>query len=470
MSLLIPAFLAVFALIVLGTVGTIIRTLYIVFKYMTTSAISSKTGPQQKGVRVDLPNVSYAVIFATVVTSLAAGMVFVVIPKLADFATNGFPPQEPVLRGAPESSWTFAAAEQKHKTFDFVADLHADTFLWPHRGSILNSTLPFGYVDVPRMLQGNVALQVFATVTQVPAMQNMETNSNITDITGLLHFAQQYPYTAWFSSFYRVIAQGKRLEQTAASSGGKLIMVKSRSDLDTLLKKRKNGEKVVGGLLCIEGAQAFEGDVNKVDQLFDAGVRMFGVSHFVDTLFGGSAHGSEKYGITAFGKKAIERVIERSMIIDLAHASVPLFWDIIEIVKQKRADYDSAKHKYNKPTVIVSHTGVKGTVDTPRNLDDKQIKAVAELGGTVGVTFFKEAIGDISVPHIVKTIKYVVDVIGVDHVSLGSDYDGSVRCGLHVGHFAHLTHQLLAAGFSVEDAEKIMGSNARRVFEEMLPK
>lgn len=463
MSFLIPAFLAVFAIIVIVTVGTIIRTGIIIVRHLFITA------PKQ-GKAVQQQSIFWATFIGALVTSISGTLVFYVIPKLADYATNGFPPVKPDLRGAPKSIISYEKALEIHNSFPFVADLHADTFLWPHRGSILESTLPFGYVDVPRMIEGNVGLQTFATVTQVPAMQNFDFNSNITDIAGLLHFAQQYPSNSWLSSYYRSIAQGQRLQQTADDSNGKLIFVKTKKDLELLIEQRKNGKKVVGGLFSIEGAQSFEGDVSKVDGLFNVGVRMFGVSHFVDTLFGGSAHGVEKYGITEFGKKSLRRAVELNMIIDLAHSSRNLFFDIVNIIKEYRKEIEESKNPtFNKPILIVSHTGVKGMVDSPRNLDDTQLKAIADVDGVVGVTFFKDAIGDVSVPTIIKTIKYVVDVIGADHVALGSDFDGSVRCGIDSRHFSHLTHQLLEAGFNAIDAEKIMGGNVRRVFEKMLP-
>ncbi|KAL0480100.1 hypothetical protein AKO1_007286 [Acrasis kona] len=394
-------------------------------------------------------------------SSLFYAFFFHLTPKLADFATNGFPPKHPIVGKVQDiSSITFDEAQEVHNKFLFVSDLHADTFLWPHRGFITQSTLPFGYVDVPRLIQGNIGLQVFATVTQSPMFQNMESNSNATDVVGLIHMAQGYHRTSYTSALHRALVQTQRLQQTAELSGGSLIMIKSKKDLTRLLSEKASGKKVVGGLMCIEGAQAFENNVDNVVKLFDAGVRMVGVSHFVDTEFGGSAHGDGKYGLTEFGHKALSKVIELNMIVDLAHSSRSLFFDIIDVVNKK-------KQHGKTPLVIVSHTGVKGTVNTSRNLDDEQLKAVADLGGVIGVTFFKEAIGGSSVSTIVDTIRYVVKVIGVDHVSLGSDFDGSVRCPLDCSQYSHITYQLLRAGFGEKDVEKIMGGNVRRVLEQM---
>ena len=139
---------------------------------------------------------------------------------------------------------------------------------------------------------------------------------------------------------------------------------------------------------------------------------MFGFSHFIDNEACGSAHGTEKHGLTEFGKQVVKRVKELNMIVDLAHTSRKSFFDILKITKDV--------------PVIVSHTGVQGTCPGTRNLDDEQIKAIAKTKGVIGIAYFKNAIcGNFEPKDIVKAISYVAKLVGVDHVSLGSDFDGA---------------------------------------------
>eukprot|EP01080_Neovahlkampfia_damariscottae_P008314 gene8314-138_t len=351
-------------------------------------------------------------------------------------------------------------SKKVHLQLPFIADLHSDSLMWTSRGTLMRK-LSKAHVDFYRMVEGNVALQVFSSVTQVPVELNFEKNSNRTDVFLGLAVSQRYPYAAFFSKTERAIHMSNYLKKSVEESNGKLEFITSKNQLIENRKKReqflKENKKIdfTGSLFSIEGAHVLDGKIENVDKLYTSGVRMFGFAHFVDNLVCGSAHGTEKHGLTEFGRMVVKRVKELNMIIDLAHVSRKAFFDILELIKDT--------------PIIVSHAGVQGTCPGVRNLDDEQIKAIAKSKGVIGVAFFKNAVcGNFEPKDIVKAISYVSKLVGIDHVSLGSDFDGAVKTRFDTSQLNLITNELLKQNFSIKDIEKIMGENVYRVFLNVL--
>ena len=119
--------------------------------------------------------------------------------------------------------------------------------------------------------------------------------------------------------------------------------------------------------------------------------------------------------------------------------------------------------------VLVSHTGVEGTCPGTRNLSDRHLQAIAASGGVIGIGYWSTAVCDTSVAAIVKAIRYSVDLIGVDHVALGSDFNGTVHTPFDVSGLAQLTEGLQSVGFSAEEIAAIMGGNVQRLLLASLP-
>jgi membrane dipeptidase len=367
---------------------------------------------------------------------------FFVLPATVEAALNG------VGHPAPYSATPEAAA--LHKTL-IVADLHADSLLW---GRDLVDRGTRGHVDIPRLIEGNVALQVFSVVTQSPRGLNIERNDDSTDDITLLGLGQRWPAKALMSLKERALYQSARLHDMAARSGGRLVMVKSKRDLETFLQRRKLEPSIVAGLLAIEGAHALEGDPKNVDVLFDAGYRMMSFTHFFDNEMAGSAHGVQKGGLTDAGRDMLHRMENRRMIVDLSHGSAK---QIDEVLKTA-----------TRP-VVVSHTGVRGTCDNNRNLSDDQLRAVAANGGLVGIGFWETAICGVDAAAVARAHRHTADLIGTDHVALGSDFDGSVKVPFDATGLVTVTEALLAESFSDEDVGKVMGGNQIRFLLDNLP-
>ena len=332
----------------------------------------------------------------------------------------------------------------------FVADMHADSLLW---GRDLNEDSPIAHVDVPKMIRGNVALQAFTVVTKTPRGLNIERNTPDTDNIFWLALAQRQPFENLFSLTKRALYQAKKLHEFAAGSNGKLVVIENKRDLRAFVERRKT-EKIAAGWLGIEGAHAMDGKLENVDVLFDAGFRMMSPTHFFDNDIGGSAHGTDKGGLTELGKSVIKKMEAKGMLVDVAHASPKTIDDILAMA--------------TKP-VVVSHTGVKGTCDNQRNLSDDQLRRIAATDGVIGIGFWDTAVCGTDAAAIAKAIRYAVNITGIDSVALGSDFDGSVKAPFDTSGDALITEALINEGFSDDDIAKIMGGNVLRLLTEYLP-
>jgi microsomal dipeptidase-like Zn-dependent dipeptidase len=336
------------------------------------------------------------------------------------------------------------AAQALHATLD-IADLHADSLLWQRD---LLQRAERGHVDLPRLIEGHYALQVFSSVTKAPEKQNYDSNGADTDtITGLVKFQQQPPAT-WNSLLQRSLWHAEKLHGFAEKSGGRLRLVTTPGDVDRLLADRKRGETVVGGMLSIEGLHDLEGNIENLDVLYAAGFRMAGLAHFFDNDIAGSMHGVAKGGLTPLGRQVVQRMEARGMIVDLAHASHAAVADVLAMARRP---------------VVSSHGGVQATCKVNRNLTDDEVKGVARTGGVVGIGFWEGAICSLKPEAAARAIAHVRDLVGIDHVGLGSDFDGSTTTSFDASQIAAVTQALLDAGFSETDIRKVMGGNVLRV-------
>jgi len=368
------------------------------------------------------------------------GIAFFVVPGIVESRMNK------VLNPPPYKA--SAAAEALHKNL-IVADLHADSLLWK-RDLLEHGSR--GHVDVPRLAQGNVAIQAFTLVTTSPRGLNIYKNSDDTDQIKLLALAQLWPPNTWNSPKRRAIYEASRLHDFAERSQGKLVILKSRADLQNYLATRSPGQ--VAGFLGTEGSQPLEGKLENLNDLFNAGIRMMAPTHFTDTAIGGAAAGMNKGGLTDLGRQWVKALEAKSIIIDLAHASPATLRDVTAMASRP---------------LLVSHTGVKATCDNPRNLSDEELQAVAKTGGVIGIGLWDTATCGTDAKATARAIRHAVSVAGVDHVALGSDFDGAVTTPFDASGWVLVTDALLQEGFSEPDIRKIMGENVVRVLLQGLP-
>jgi membrane dipeptidase len=326
-----------------------------------------------------------------------------------------------------------------------VADMHGDTLMWRRS---LNDRGDRGQIDLPRLLAGNVALQIFSSVTKTPKGQNYDANGGDTDNITLLAIAQLQPMRTWRSLLERSLWHARKLDRAAAASNGSLRVIRTPAELDRLLADRAAGRKVVGGMLSIEGLQDMEGQLANLDRLHAAGFRMAGLAHFFDNDVAGSMHGLKKGGLTPLGVQTVRRMERIGMIVDIAHSSHQTVAEVLRMARRP---------------VVSSHGGVQATCKVNRNLTDDEIRSVARTGGVIGIGYWDAAACSTEPQAIARAIQHVRDLVGIDHVGLGSDFDGAVTTGFDTAQLVLVTQALVDRGFSEGDIAKVMGGNVLRV-------
>ena len=314
-------------------------------------------------------------------------------------------------------------------------DLHADTLMWSRwTGYDLHKAheppLPMaalgGHVDMPRMREGGMGAQFFGLVS-LPLADRARGMAKV------------------------VHEQIDALEANIARRPG-LVLVKKAADVEACHEKGQ-----LSAFLGIEGAHALEGDLENVGRFARRGVRYIGILHFSANEAGFPAYGRGRRdadGLTAWGMDLVRRCEEENVLVDLSHVNKQGFLDACQMAK--------------KPP-IVSHTGVLGAFDHWRNIDDDQLKAVADKGGVIGVIFCPRFVGGDGLEPVVKHLKHIVNVVGEDAPALGSDWDGFIvptkplkdPRGLPL-----LTDALLREGFSKKLIGKILRENVMRVVRE----
>ena len=383
--------------------------------------------------------------FFTTVTvfSIIIVLFFWLVPAMAERAMNRI-----------EGSGLWRVSEEAQALHDevIVADLHADTLLWRRNP---NERSARGHVDLQRLRDGNVALQVFGSVTKTPRRQNYESNSADTDNITPLSVAQLQPIRTWDSLLQRSLYHAEKLADAAQEEPGGFLLIRTNADLDLLLAQRARGQQVVGALLGVEGLHNLEGRIDNLDRLFDAGYRMASLTHFFDNDLAGSMHGVDKGGLTPMGRQAVRRMEQSGMLVDVAHLSHLALADLIEMAERP---------------LISSHGGVRATCAENRNLSDPEIRGIAATGGLIGIGFWDGAVCAPTPAATARAMRHVRDLVGIEHVALGSDFDGAVTTGFDASGMAAMTQALLDQGFSEDEVRAAMGGNVIRLFSRTLPR
>ncbi len=338
------------------------------------------------------------------------------------------------------------AAKALHANL-LIADLHTDSLLWRRNPE---KRWDRGHVDLPRLREGGVDIQVFSAVTKSPRGLNFDGNdADAPDDITLLAQAQLWPMRTWDSIYERAAFQAQRLQKIEQRNKNKLVIARTKSDL-------KQPEGTLVALLLTEGSHPLEGKIENIGRLYDEGYRAMGLQHFFDNELGGSMHGRSQAGLTEFGRQAVLEMERRNIMIDVAHSSRQTVRDVLATVKAP---------------LFISHGGtISGCPKTAnRNLPDDILRDIAARGGILGVGYFDGAICDISPKGIAKELIHAVNLLGEEAVALGSDYDGTVTTSLDTSELAAITHELLAQGMTEPRIRKVMGENARRFFTENLP-
>ncbi|MGE7953617.1 dipeptidase [Lysinibacillus xylanilyticus] len=222
-----------------------------------------------------------------------------------------------------------------------------------------------------------------------------------------------------------------------------MVHITNWSQLDTLAPHE------IGAILSLEGCCPIADDLAKLSVILDAGVKLVGLTWNEENAV---AHGAEQdasLGLKPFGKEVVNLLNERDIIIDVAHLNEQSFWDVLPL----------AKH------IIASHSNARAICDHPRNLTDAQAKALVEHGGHIHVVYYPTFISDdATLDDLVAHVKHLAKLVGVEHLGLGSDFDGidaTVNGLAHAGEAQNLL-EALREYFSVEEVRGIASNNFRR--------
>ena len=360
----------------------------------------------------------------------------------------------------------------------FVADAHNDILLRAMEGEDILSYHPESHSDIEKFKQGGVDLQVFS-IWVSPYDDQKRFFQDANDMINKLNFLVTRVPDRW-------------------------NIAKSYQDI--MYNNRKNKMSCVIG---VEGGHVIGEDIEKLDILYENGMRYLGLTWNNSNKLASSA--KDEYtkgeslpfiGLTDFGKQVVRRCNEIGVIVDVSHIGEQAFWDVLNTT--------------NDP-IIASHSSVHKLCPHYRNLKDPQIKAIAKTGGAVFINFYPGYIDSTfsekanivnmkydteldmlaskydtlsneywyeemkllkhekariapSINDVVKHIKYVVDLVGIDHVGIGSDYDGVeiMPTGLeNVTKLPFLTKKLIEHGYTIREVRKILGDNFKRIFKEV---
>jgi membrane dipeptidase len=318
-------------------------------------------------------------------------------------------------------------------------DLHVDSFIWTRTfGYDLRSRHGLGLfggdflsqVDFPRILEGQVAGAIWSITTnplRSAAGRARTFASNLARLRGILATVpEQFALVRNIGEYRAARAAGKH----AAFVG-------------------------------IQGGNALDRDLSALDLLVDDVVIRVTLVHLSSSGLGATSSPLKRggdTGLTSLGRDYVCELERRRVLVDLAHVSRRGFFDAVEV------------HDRARP-LIVTHTGVTGVHPHWRNLDDEQIRAIAESGGTIGVMYQSSFLTDAKPcrsEHVVEHLAHIVDVVGDDHASLGSDFDGTISPPVDLRScldLPRLVQRMLDRGWSAERVRKILGGNFLRVVE-----
>ena len=233
-------------------------------------------------------------------------------------------------------------------------------------------------------------------------------------------------------------------------------------DMHDYRRARSDGK--LACFVAVQGGNAVDRPED-LDAIPDDLVSRITLVHLSRSPLGSSSApgGRGSAGLTALGRACVEAMNARRIIVDLAHISPQGFWEALEV------------HDRSQPT-IVSHTGVCGIHESWRNVDDEQIKAIADLGGVVGVMFHTGFLGESfwngRVEAVVRHLEHVISVGGEDTAAIGSDWDGFIvppRDMRTVAELPRLVQLMLDRGFAPTTVRKVLGANYLRVMEAVRP-
>ena len=337
---------------------------------------------------------------------------------------------ECLAEGLPLFTWLVNEATAYRDACDMhqrvlTLDTHCDTPMFFPKGVDFGSRDQQLLVDLHKMTEGRQDATIMVAYLPQPTDQPKAYADNIFD----------------------------KIEALVARNISYLSIARTPNDL---WMNKHLGKKSI--MLGIENGHALDGNIENLYHFAQRGIVYMTLCHNGDNDICDSARGSQTHnGVSDFGRQVISEMNRLGIMVDLSHAAEKSFYDALEMSSQP---------------IVCSHSSCRALCDHPRNLTDDQMRALAAKGGVMQVTLYTGFLvkdGEATIEDAMRHLEHAIDVMGIDHVGLGTDFDGDggIRGLANSSELLHFTRQLMARGFSQEDIQKIWGGNFLRVMQKV---
>ena len=349
--------------------------------------------------------------------------------------------------GLPVFQWLVAQAQLFHQAklvhhSIVTLDTHCDTPMFFHQGIHFDQRDPRILVDLHKMTEGHQSSVIMAAYLPQPKIG--EQFSAIVPLSSLLS-----PSSSSITPFSYANLIFDHIEDIVKKNSQYISIARTPTDL---YEDKRKGRKSI--MLAIENGLALNHELANVKHFAQRGVVYMTLCHNGDNDICDSARGCNTHnGVSQFGEKVIQQMNQCGIMVDLSHAGEKSFYNALDI---------------SQTPIVCSHSSCRALCDHPRNLTDDQMRALAQAGGVMQVTLYHGFLrqqGEATVMDALQHLEHAIDVMGIDHVGLGTDFDGDGGvCGLaDSSEMIQFTQHLLRRKYSLRDIEKIWGANWLRV-------
>ena len=331
---------------------------------------------------------------------------------------------QPLFRWLVGEARTYHRVQRLHDRV-LTLDTHCDTPMFFPQGINVATRDKRILVDLPKMTEGRLDATIMVAYIPQPMQESA---------------------FAYANSIF------DKIEAIVGKNGDYLALARTP---DELWQNKLSGRKSI--MLGIENGKALEGNIRNVRHFAQRGVVYITLCHNGDNDLCDSARGSLTHGgVSAFGEKVIRKMNELGLMVDLSHAHEKSFYDALDI---------------SRTPIVCSHSSARALCDHPRNLTDEQMRALARRGGVCQITLypgFLRTDGKASILDAMEHLEHAIEVMGIDHVGLGTDFDGDGGVvGLaDASELSLFTRQLLQRRYSEQDIQRIWGGNFLRVMQQ----
>ena len=345
--------------------------------------------------------------------------------------------------GLPLFKWLVAEAADYHAACNMhnrilTLDTHCDTPMFFADGVRFDRRDPKLLVDLHKMTDGRQDSTIMVAYLPQPKKDETFRQNVRFDVNGPKEYADLI-----FDKIENIVSENSQYLALARTPG-------------QLWENKHHGQKSI--MLGIDNGLALEGDIANIRHFADRGVVYITLCHNGDNDICDSARGNNTHnGVSDFGAKVIGEMNRLGVMVDLSHAHEKSFWDAMDI---------------SATPIVCSHSSCRALCDHPRNLTDSQMKALADKGGVCQITIyhgFLRTEGEATVRDVLEHLDHAVKVMGIDHVGIGTDFDGDggVRGMASSADFVNFTRMLMAKRYNEKDIQAILGGNFLRVMADI---